>query len=80
MNNYDYNHLQITAVQRETEKTVLPMLRERFPKIVEDLSVALTGSSSFGACDRFSDCDATLFILEDDNSSWNEPISRRYQD
>ncbi len=34
------------------------MLRRRFPGIVDDLAVALTGSASFGAADEFSDFDA----------------------
>jgi hypothetical protein len=72
----DYSQCQIEAARREARDAVVPMLKERFPGIADDLSVALTGPASFGASDEFSDFDGTVFILDDSPTELREAISR----
>lgn len=74
MSDLDYGELQRTAARTATDRFVLPMLQKEFPEILERVSMALTGSASFGAADKWSDFDGTVFLLDEDANCWREPL------
>lgn len=72
----NYSHLQIREARRLARETVVPALRARCKPVAGRIAVAVTGSASFSAADRFSDFDGTIFLREEDAREWLDPVAR----